>query len=61
MFMNTLVIDKKKYVLLEQADYNNLIKQVALKKTTARRFSLSKGKKNAYDLIDKWHKEKSRF
>ncbi len=53
--MNTLVIDKKKYVLLLQNDYDQLVKQVALKKPTARKFSLSKGKKIAYALIDRFH------
>ncbi len=55
--MNTLVIDKKKYVVIPQEDYNRLIKKAALK-STARKFSLPEGKKVAYALIDKWHKEK---
>ena len=56
--MNTLVIDKKKYVVVPQEDYNQLIKKAASKKATARKFSLSEGKKAAYAIIDKWHKGK---
>lgn len=56
--MDTLTIDKKKYVVLKQSDYHSLVKKAALKDTSARKLSLSEGKKLAYALIDKWHKGK---
>lgn len=56
--MNTLVIDNKKYVLVAQREYERLLEKAASKKQTARKLSLVEGKKLAYKLIDKWHKEK---
>lgn len=56
--MNTLVIDKKKYVVISQDDYEKLMKQAASSSTTARKLSLAEGKKMAYALINKWHKGK---
>lgn len=56
--MNTLVIDKKKYVVIPQDDYKKLVKQAASHSASARKLSLADGKKMAYLLIDKWHKEK---
>jgi hypothetical protein len=56
--MNTLVINKKKYVVVEQREYDKLVKKAAAKKTAARRLSLAEGKKPAYKLIDKSHKER---
>jgi hypothetical protein len=56
--MNTLVIDKKKYVVLAQDDYEKLARQAAKSSPTARKLSLAEGKKMAYALIDKWHKGK---
>jgi len=56
--MKTLVIDKKKYVVIEQYDYQRLLKKAALKNTPARKLTLAAGKQKAYALIDKWHKEK---
>ena len=52
--MNTLVIDRKKYVVLEQKEYNSLLQKVASKSPTARKLSLAEGKKLAYKLIEKW-------
>lgn len=56
--MNTLVIDRKKYVVVEQREYHMLLKKAAAKKPAARKLSLAEGKKLAYKLIDTWHKEK---
>jgi len=56
--MNTLIIDRKKYVVLGQREYEKLIEKAASKKQAARKLSLAEGKKLAYKLIDKWHKEK---
>ncbi|MCI0751400.1 MAG: hypothetical protein L0Y35_06145 [Flammeovirgaceae bacterium] len=56
--MNTLVINKKKYVVVEQSEYNRLREQAAKKRIPARKLSLAEGKKLALSLIDKWHKGK---
>lgn len=56
--MNTLIIDKKKYVIVGQREYEKLLEKAAVKKPSARKLSLTEGKKLALKLIDKWHKEK---
>ena len=56
--MNTLAIDQKKYVVVGQKEYDKLLEKAAAKKPAARKLSLADGKKMAYNLIDKWHKEK---
>ena len=56
--MNTLVIDKKKYVVVEQGEYDKLLEKAASKRPAARKLTLEEGKKLAYKLIDRWHKEK---
>ncbi len=56
--MNTLVIDRKKYVLVERSEYDRLLEKAAAKKPVARKLTLAEGKKLAYRLIDSWHKEK---
>ena len=56
--MNTLTIERKKYVVLPQNEYETLLVKAASKTTPARKLSLSEGKKLAYKLIDKWAKEK---
>jgi hypothetical protein len=56
--MNTLVIDKKRYVVVEQGEYDKLVEKAAAKTPIARKLSLQEGKKLAYKLIDRWHKEK---
>lgn len=56
--MNTLIIDKKKYVVVEQREYDKLLEKAASKKPAARKLSLDEGKKLAYKLIDHWHKGK---
>lgn len=56
--MNTVIIDKKKYVLLEQKEYEVLQLQAASKTVPAKKLSLKAGRKLANNLIDKWAKEK---
>ncbi|MBI1769449.1 MAG: hypothetical protein HYR67_13865 [Bacteroidetes bacterium] len=53
-----LVLNKKKYVVVEQKEYNRLIEKAAAKTPSARKLSLTEGKKLAYSLIDKWHNAK---
>jgi hypothetical protein len=56
--MNTIIIDRKKYVVVEQTEYDRLLEKAASKTAAARKLSLAAGKKLAYKLIDKWHREK---
>jgi len=56
--MTTLVLNKKKYVVVEQKEYSRLIEKAAAKTPSARKLSLAEGKKLAYSLIDKWHSAK---
>jgi hypothetical protein len=56
--MNTILIDKKKYVVVAEKEYNKLVEKAASKTPSARKMSLSEAKKSAYALIDKWHSEK---
>jgi len=56
--MNTLTIDKKKYVVLAEKEYESLRTKAVSKSASAQKLSLSEGKKLAYQMIDKWAKEK---
>ncbi|MFM9911295.1 MAG: hypothetical protein ACKVOW_18295 [Chitinophagaceae bacterium] len=56
--MTQLVIDKKKYVLIPEKEYQALQLQAALKTNARKKLSLAAGKKHAYKLIDKWAKGK---
>ena len=58
MAANTLVIDNKKYVVVEAKAYEQLQEKAARKTEPIKKLSLSHGKKHAYKLIDKWSKEK---
>jgi hypothetical protein len=56
--MGTLTIDKKKFVVLEQKEFDRLQLLAAQKAAPVKKLSLVAGKKHAYKLIDKWAKEK---
>ena len=56
--METLTIDKKKIVVIEQSAFDKLQLLAAQKTVPAIKFSLAAGKKHAYKLIDKWAKGK---
>ena len=56
--MNTLTIENKEYVVLPKKEYEALLKTAATKAPPAKILSLKEGKKLAYELIDKWAKEK---
>ena len=56
--MNTLIIDRKKYVVVGKREYEKLLEKAAAKKPASRKLSLTEGRKLAYKLIDKWHKER---
>ncbi len=56
--MQTLTIEKKKYVLIEEKQLTTL-QQIAAKNVSPhKKLSLTAGKKMAYKLIDQWAKEK---
>ena len=52
--MNTLTIDKKKFVVVPQKDYEELLIRAAKKTSPTKKMSLVQGKKRAYKLTDKW-------
>ena len=56
--MDTLTINKKKFVIIEQKEFDRIQLLAAQKKTPVKKLSLVAGKKLAYKLIDKWAKEK---
>lgn len=56
--MGTLIIDKKKFVVIEQKKYDKLQLLAAQKTTPAKKLSLAAGKKHVHKLIDKWAKGK---
>jgi hypothetical protein len=54
--MTQIVIDKKKYVLISQKEFEMLQMKAALKAKPAKKLSLVAGKRHAYKMIDKWAK-----
>lgn len=56
--MTTIVLDKKKYVLIEQKEFEKIQQKAASKNLPVKKMSLSQGKKHAYKLIDAWAKGK---
>lgn len=56
--MNTLNIENKEYVVISRKEYEGLRAKAAIKTITAKKLSLSEGKKLAYKMIDKWAKGK---
>ena len=56
--MATLTINKKKFVVIEQKEFDKLQLLAAQKNPPVKKLSLAAGKKHAYKLIDKWAKEK---
>jgi len=56
--MGTLTIDKKKFVVIEQKEFDKLQLLAAQKTAPAKKLSLAAGRKHAHKLIDKWTKGK---
>jgi len=56
--METITLNKKKYVVVEQSLFENLQKVASSKQVAQKKLSLKEGKKMAYNLIDKWAKGK---
>lgn len=55
---NTVIIDRKQYVLLPQKKYDELLLKAARKSVPSKKMTLAQGKKIAYKLIDQWAKGK---
>ncbi len=56
--MTHLTIDKKKYVLIPEENYQELQKQAALKWKPEKTFSIEEAREYSKKLIDKWAAEK---
>ena len=56
--MNTLNIENREYVVLPRKEYEDLRAKAAIKTISAKKLSMTEGKKLAYKLIDKWAKGK---
>ena len=56
--MGTLIIDNKKFVVIEQKKFEKLQLLAAKKATPVKKLTLEAGKKHAYKMIDKWAKGK---
>lgn len=54
-----LTLNKKKYVVIEQKEFDKLQLLAAQKSATVKKFSLASGKKHTYKLIELWEKERS--
>lgn len=58
--MTEIVIDKKKYVLVPEKEYQALQKKAALKTKPEKLLSLEQGRAYSKKLIQKWAAEKSK-
>ena len=56
--MTEIVIDKKKYILIPEKDYNSLQKKAALKTRHEKTFSVEEARAYSKKLIRKWASEK---
>ena len=56
--METLTINKKNFVVIEQKEFDKLLLLAAQKTSAVKKLTLAAGKKHAYKMIDKWAKEK---
>jgi len=56
--METITIDKKKFVVIEEKEFNKIQLLAAQKTAPVKKLSLSQGRKHAHKLIAKWAKEK---
>ena len=56
--MTTLTIDKKKYILIPEKNYQELQKKAALKQKPEKTFSFEDARAYSKTLIKKWATEK---
>jgi hypothetical protein len=54
--MGTLIIDKKKFVVIEQKDFDKIQLLAAKKTAPVKKLTLTAGRKHAHKLIDEWAK-----
>jgi hypothetical protein len=52
--MTAIVIDKKKYVLIPEKDYQALQKKAALKTKAEKTFTVDEARAHSKKLISKW-------
>lgn len=56
--METLTINKQRFIVIEQTEFEKIQLKAALKTPSVGKLSLNAGRKHALKLIDKWAKEK---
>jgi hypothetical protein len=56
--MGSLIIDKKKFVVIEQSEFDKIQLTAAKKTPAVKKLTLTSGRKYAHKLIDKWAKGK---
>jgi hypothetical protein len=56
--MQSITIDKKKYVLIEEKQLSKIQLLAAKSVSPHKKLSLAQGKKMAYKLVEQWEKEK---
>ena len=56
--METITIQKKQYVVVEQKQFEKLQKIAASKTIPQKKLTLSQGKAHAFKLIEEWAKGK---
>jgi hypothetical protein len=56
--METLTINKKSFVVIEQKAFDKIQLLAAQKASPVKKLTLAAGKKHAYKMIDKWAKGK---
>jgi hypothetical protein len=56
--MESLTINKTKFVVIEQKEFDKIQLTAAQKTPLVKKLSLTAGRKHALKLIDKWAKEK---
>jgi hypothetical protein len=56
--MTEVVIDKKKYVLITEKEYQDLQKKAALKSKPGKTFTIEKARAHSKKLIRQWASEK---
>ena len=56
--MTEIIIEKKKYILIPEKEYNALQKKAALKTKPEKLLSIEDARAYSKTLIKKWHSEK---
>jgi hypothetical protein len=56
--METLTLNKKKFVIIEKNEFEKIQLKAAQKTPGVKKLSLNAGRKHSLKLIEKWAKEK---